>query len=374
MFIANVLKCRPPGNRDPLPGEIENCHPYLRRQVELIEPRVICTLGNFATKLLREDPTGISRLHGRPEVREIGGRSVRIFPIYHPAAALYTPAHARDAARGLRPPPGPARPPAAVRARRRRASPPAAPRPPVPSPRARPAGRRPRRRRPPPPAGPPTAQPTSWGCSEWAPGRRFWPPRRTTPAATAAVGAGLAGETCDRGTSSSSRVSSGRGRRRSCAAPCRALGVDGPVTSPTFALANRYRAAGGLIVSHLDLYRLAGLDGEDPDLLADYLGPDRLAFVEWPGAGRGTSGRYGSRVSLRHAGGDRRTIEVSGVIALALDTATSATVVGLRAADGTIREARDDVGAGRAPAARAAAATLGGGLLAEAGLGSRTSS
>ncbi len=91
VFIANVLKCRPPGNRDPQPGEIENCRPYLRRQVELIEPKVICTLGNFATKLLREDPTGITRLHGRAEVREIGGRRVRIFPIYHPAAALYTP-------------------------------------------------------------------------------------------------------------------------------------------------------------------------------------------------------------------------------------------------------------------------------------------
>jgi DNA polymerase len=91
VFIANVLKCRPPGNRDPQPGEIENCRPYLRRQVELIEPRVICTLGNFATKLLREDPTGITRIHGQPEVRAIGARSVRIFPIYHPAAALYTP-------------------------------------------------------------------------------------------------------------------------------------------------------------------------------------------------------------------------------------------------------------------------------------------
>jgi uracil-DNA glycosylase len=90
VFIANVLKCRPPGNRDPQPGEIENCRPYLRRQVELIEPRVICTLGNFATKLLRDDPTGITRIHGRPEVRMIGARPVRLFPIYHPAAALYT--------------------------------------------------------------------------------------------------------------------------------------------------------------------------------------------------------------------------------------------------------------------------------------------
>jgi DNA polymerase len=91
VFIANVLKCRPPGNRDPQPGEIENCRPYLRRQVELIEPRVICTLGNFSTKLLRDDPTGITKLHGRPEVLTIGARRVRIYPIYHPAAALYTP-------------------------------------------------------------------------------------------------------------------------------------------------------------------------------------------------------------------------------------------------------------------------------------------
>jgi uracil-DNA glycosylase len=90
VFIANVLKCRPPGNRDPEPGEIENCRPYLRRQVELIEPRVICTLGNFATKLLRDDPAGITRIHGRAEVRLIGSRPVRIFPIFHPAAALYT--------------------------------------------------------------------------------------------------------------------------------------------------------------------------------------------------------------------------------------------------------------------------------------------
>ena len=61
VFIANVLKCRPPGNRDPQPAEIEACRDYLLRQVELIEPRVVCTLGNFATKLLRGDPTGITR-------------------------------------------------------------------------------------------------------------------------------------------------------------------------------------------------------------------------------------------------------------------------------------------------------------------------
>ena len=91
VFVANVLKCRPPGNRDPLPIEIENCQDYLLRQVELIEPSVICSLGNFSTKLLRGDPTGITRLHGRPEVITLGRRAVRLYPIYHPAAALYTP-------------------------------------------------------------------------------------------------------------------------------------------------------------------------------------------------------------------------------------------------------------------------------------------
>jgi uracil-DNA glycosylase len=85
-----VHNCRPPGNRDPLPAEIENCSDYLMRQVELIQPRVICTLGNFATKLLRGEPTGISRLHGQPEIRVIGQRAVRLYPLFHPAAALYT--------------------------------------------------------------------------------------------------------------------------------------------------------------------------------------------------------------------------------------------------------------------------------------------
>jgi uracil-DNA glycosylase family 4 len=93
VFVANTVKCRPPGNRDPHPHEIESCHRYLRSQVELIEPKVICTLGNFSTKLLRGDPTGISRLHGRDEVRTIGARAIRLLPLFHPAAALYTPSN-----------------------------------------------------------------------------------------------------------------------------------------------------------------------------------------------------------------------------------------------------------------------------------------
>jgi uracil-DNA glycosylase len=92
VFIQNTLMCRPPGNRDPQPGEIQNCSSYLLRKIELVQPRVICTLGNFATKLLRDDPTGITRLHGRPEERRIGELDLILYPLFHPAAALYTPA------------------------------------------------------------------------------------------------------------------------------------------------------------------------------------------------------------------------------------------------------------------------------------------
>ena len=92
VFIANVLKCRPPGNRDPQPHEIESCRPYLRDQVRLIEPRVIGTLGNFSTKLLTGNQTGITRVHGNPQVHALGGRSVFLLPLFHPAAALRTPA------------------------------------------------------------------------------------------------------------------------------------------------------------------------------------------------------------------------------------------------------------------------------------------
>ena len=92
VYVANVLKCRPPGNRDPMPDEIEACESYLFRQVELIEPQVVATLGNFATKLLSGRPTGITRVHGQEQEVTLGGRSVLLYPLYHPAAALYTPA------------------------------------------------------------------------------------------------------------------------------------------------------------------------------------------------------------------------------------------------------------------------------------------
>lgn len=116
VFISNVLMCRPPGNRDPLPEEIEECTPHLLRKIELIEPRVICTLGNFATKLLTGSKRGIMSVRGRPQERELAGRPVRLFPICHPAAGLRSDAvrtQLRDDFRRLPelladPPPAPA--------------------------------------------------------------------------------------------------------------------------------------------------------------------------------------------------------------------------------------------------------------------------
>ena len=91
VYIANVLKCRPPGNRDPQPEEIEACEGHLFRQIALIQPKVVATLGNFATKLLSGKPTGITQVHGHEQEVVLGGSSVLLYPLFHPAAALYTP-------------------------------------------------------------------------------------------------------------------------------------------------------------------------------------------------------------------------------------------------------------------------------------------
>src|SRR5881409_1494866 len=90
VYIANTLKCRPPGNRDPQPAEIEACESHLFRQIELIQPKLVATLGNFATKLLSGKQTGITRVHGQPQDVVLGSRPVTLYPLYHPAAALYT--------------------------------------------------------------------------------------------------------------------------------------------------------------------------------------------------------------------------------------------------------------------------------------------
>ena len=86
-----VHNCRPPGNRDPLPEEIASCEPHLFHQIELIQPKLVATLGNFATKLLSGRPAGITKVHGYEQEVTLGARTVLLYPIYHPAAALYTP-------------------------------------------------------------------------------------------------------------------------------------------------------------------------------------------------------------------------------------------------------------------------------------------
>jgi len=91
VFIANTLLCRPPGNRNPEPIELDTCRPYLLAKVELIQPKVIATLGNFATKLITGNQTGITRVRGRPQVHTLGERTLKVFPILHPAAILRNP-------------------------------------------------------------------------------------------------------------------------------------------------------------------------------------------------------------------------------------------------------------------------------------------
>src|SRR4051812_34184814 len=95
VYLANVLKCRPPQNRDPLEAEIAACEPHLFRQIELVRPRVVATLGNFATKLLSGRPYGITRVHGQEHEATLASATVVLYPLYHPAAALYTPSMLR---------------------------------------------------------------------------------------------------------------------------------------------------------------------------------------------------------------------------------------------------------------------------------------
>jgi uracil-DNA glycosylase len=90
-YIANVIKCRPPGNRDPQPDEIEACEGKLYRQIAIVQPRVIATLGNFSTRLLSGRQHGVSRVHGQARRTTLGGNHVVLYPLYHPAAALYNP-------------------------------------------------------------------------------------------------------------------------------------------------------------------------------------------------------------------------------------------------------------------------------------------
>ncbi len=132
--------------------------------------------------------------------------------------------------------------------------------------------------------------------------------RTSSAAETEALAAQLA-EVLDPGDVVLLHGELGAGKTTFVRGACRALGVTGPVTSPTFTIGRRYE--GRVPVSHLDLYRLGDLADEDPALLADYLGPERVAFVEWPEVAGGSLGRVAAHVRLAHALGDARELEIS---------------------------------------------------------------
>ena len=123
VYIANVLKSRPPNNRDPRPEEIDACRPYLWRQIEIIRPKVICTLGNFATKLLTGDQRGITKVHGQPRATEFAGHRLYLYPDLPSRRGAVHAGQPGDAQRGL---PAAARASGARRAAGRRRGGPAA--------------------------------------------------------------------------------------------------------------------------------------------------------------------------------------------------------------------------------------------------------
>ena len=212
VFIANVLKSRPPGNRDPQPLEIEACEPYLFEQVRLIEPKVVCTLGNFATKLLTGSPTGITRVRGTPQLHELGGRPVFLLPLFHPAAALRTPA-VKETLR-------------ADFATSRRCSP--APR------RLRWARARRRSR---------GAEHARRGAARRRPARLLRLTMERVESSSAAETEALGARVAERLAPGDVVVVSGEvgaGKTTLIRGACRALGVTEPVTSPTFTLGQRY--------------------------------------------------------------------------------------------------------------------------------------
>lgn len=137
--------------------------------------------------------------------------------------------------------------------------------------------------------------------------------RRTTSTDSAAATEALAARCAERLEPGDVVVVSGElgaGKTTFVRGACRALGVSGPITSPTFTIGQAYE--GRVAVSHVDLYRLDGLAGEDPALLEDYLRPDVVAFVEWPEVAGSELGHVRLRVRLYHSGGDRRALTLEG--------------------------------------------------------------
>ena len=303
--MANVLKCRPPGNRDPHPDEIQACEGHLWKQIELIQPKVVATLGNFATKLLSGRPLGITRVHGQPQETTLGGNRVVLYPLYHPAAALYTP-------RMLEVLEGDFRRIPELLGRVLE---------PEPAPQPLSSGR-PRRR-------------CSSGCSR---------------ARTSTFPRGGDGDDVARGDGGARRAAGGElrpgdvvtvagelgsGKTTFVRGACRALGVTDAVTSPTFTIGHRYE--GHVAVSHLDLYRFTGFSHAEWGDLEPYF-DDAVAFVEWPEAGAGVlPPRRASAWDAPQRRSDRRAIR-STLLILAFDTATAVATSALLRGDDVLGE------------------------------------
>ena len=255
MYLATALKCRTPGSRDPSPEETAACEPFLYRQLELVQPRVVASLGSFATTLLSGRAHGITRVHGQEQEVTLGGRSVTLVPLYHPAAALYTPTMLevleRDVARL-----------------------------------GEILGR---------PQVQPSLSTAGAGRDDEAGLARAGPTRPLLAVPGVEVVSGspeeteaLAGRLARRLVSGDVVLVSGElgtGKTTFVRGACRALGVTGRVTSPSFTIGHRY--PGSPDVSHLDLYRFHGLSTAEWGDLEPYF-DEAVVFVEWPEAGSGT--------------------------------------------------------------------------------------
>ena len=306
VYLANVLKCRPPQNRDPLEAEIAACEPHLFRQIELVRPRVVATLGNFATKLLSGRPLGITRVHGQEQEVTLGGTACIALPALPPGRRAL---HAVDAARCSRTTSraspallGRATVPPAPHAVRSAAEEPGRP------------TRGSRRLR--------VERASAARCSS-ASSERAIEVDHGSAAETEALGGPARRASCAPATSSSSAASSAPARRRSSAGPCRALGVDGAGHEPDVHDRPPLRGDGRRSRTSTSTASSGVCAAEWGDLEPYF--DDTIVFVEWPEAGaRASCPRPRARSSLEHVAPDERRD-------LALDSADGTLLEGLAA-------------------------------------------
>ena len=291
VYVANVMKCRPPGNRDPQPEEIESCEPHLWKQIELIQPTLIATLGNFATKLLSGKPNGITQVHGREQQVVLGGNPVTLYPIFHPAAALYTPRMLQVLEEDF------ARIPALLG---RVVGPP-----PVVLAAAPVAGARAAD-----PARPLLARAVDTLVSDTIPRCRHV---TGSPEATEALAARRWPRRLAAGDVVAVSGELGAGKTTFVRGAARALGVTGPVSSPTFTIGHRYDAPGARRPPR-PVPRRRARSEEWGDLEPYFDGT--IAFVEWPEHGGDWLPEARVVVTLEHVDESHRSVRIDSDLGL----------------------------------------------------------